>query len=607
MTGIAGIISPRPAEECQHLVSEMVTEMEYEAFYVSGTCFVPKNGVYAAWVAHENSFAARQSAYTNPNDVTLLFSGEAFQPHQPPEAITHLDSPCIDAKADLLLNLYHQFGDSFVARINGIFSGLLVDRKKKRVLLFNDRYGIERIYFYQKDHTCFFASEVKSLLRIIPEVRAFDDEGVAEFCAFGCTLGRKTVFRNIQILPGGSSWIFEARNQCRKQRYFLPETWESQPPLTEKAFEDEFIATFSRVLPRYFSSDTPIGISLTGGLDTRLIMAGIPQGIPRPVCYTFGGSEGETADTKLASRIAKTCGFEHHILRIGSDFLPNFGQYLDRTVFISDGCAGAMTAHEIYLNSKSRELSRVRLTGNFGSEILRRMSTFKPLNLAQPLFERDFYQIVKAFSDGFSCNNQNPVTFAAFQEIPWNIFGVPAVAKSQLTLRTPYLDNEIVGLAYRLPLSFQKPPGYILSFFQENNPELGRIPTDRGFVSVNRSPLNIIRRFFSAATFKLDHYNNEGLPGELAQLDPVFRCVPLHKLIVSHKYLHYRKWFQDELSAYITDVLTDPSIKQLPYWNPKFLSTIIEHHRTRKRNFTRELHTLLTLEAVERLLIRRMF
>jgi asparagine synthase (glutamine-hydrolysing) len=204
MTGIAGIISRRSSDECQQLVNAMIESMKYERYYTSGTCFVPETGVYGGWVAHEGSFAVRQSVRGCRNDVTLLFSGEWVTPLPSMGQLVSMEQQHNDRDVDQLLHLYDEEGDRFVGQINGLFSGLLIDRKRKHALLFNDRYGIERIYYYEKDGTTIFASEAKALLRVCSELRKFDDEGVVQFLTFGCTTGERTLFHNVRYLPGGS-------------------------------------------------------------------------------------------------------------------------------------------------------------------------------------------------------------------------------------------------------------------------------------------------------------------------------------------------------------------------------------------------------------------
>ena len=113
-----------------------------------------------------------------------------------------------DAPTDPIAS-YEREGDGFVRRLNGLFAGVIVDPVRERVLLFNDRYGSERIYFYERPGMVFFASEAKALLSVLPEARALDDAGVADFLAYGSARGGRTLFRGIQLLPGGTIWRFD--------------------------------------------------------------------------------------------------------------------------------------------------------------------------------------------------------------------------------------------------------------------------------------------------------------------------------------------------------------------------------------------------------------
>ena len=78
MPRIAAIISARPVDDCRRLLKSMVESMEHERFYTSGTYSVPEMGIYAGWVAHQNSFAAGQVFFNERKDIALLFSGECF-------------------------------------------------------------------------------------------------------------------------------------------------------------------------------------------------------------------------------------------------------------------------------------------------------------------------------------------------------------------------------------------------------------------------------------------------------------------------------------------------------------------------------------------------
>ena len=531
-----------------------------------------------------------------------MFAGECFPSI---DCGTEKNNPTTTALAEAdLLNRYYTHGPSFIADLNGLFSGFLIDTRRRRALLFNDRYGSERLYLAEKAGTTYFASEAKALLRILPELRALDDEGVAQFLRYGSTLNGRTLFRGICALPGGTLLSIERGIARRQRRYFVPEAWEAQQPLDEAEFESQFREAFLRALPAYFTSDVPIGISITGGLDTRMILACMPALARAPIAYTFGGQTHKTLDARIGARVAQAKGLDHHLLRIGADFVTNFGRYVDRTVLITDGCAGALGAHEIYLTALARKISPIRLTGNYGSEVLRGMSTLKPMHLASKLFAQSFRPMLDAMADGSATAPVHPVTHAAFRGVPWHLFGTLAAGRSQLVFRTPYLDNEIVRLAYRAPprLHLSVLPALRLIHWQD--PALASIPTDQGLVWDKRGPLAIAHRLFCRTTFKLDYLHKEGLPDWLGPFDPLLDALARTNLLGLHKFLPYRSWFRRELSDYARAVLTDPQTARQPYWNARVLPALIDDHVRGRHNRVRELNAVLTVEAVERLLVR---
>jgi asparagine synthase (glutamine-hydrolysing) len=587
MPGIAGIVSLRPSAECERLARTMIAALEHEPFYQSGTCFVPELGIYAGWVAHEGSHAACQSALTPGAPVSAVMSGE-----------------CLADDGEVgVASLYQSQGDDAIRGLNGLFSGLLVDRRQQRALLFNDRFGLERIYGHEAKDALYFASEAKALLRVVPELRAFDERGVEQLLAFGCTRDWKTLYRGVSLLEGGSLWVL-TRGAVHRGRYFDPSEWEAQPGLDAAGFETAFQETFSAILPRYFGRRRRVGISLTGGLDTRMIMACLPHLPATPVCYTFSGRTDRTLDERIAGRVATTCGLEHRTLRIGDDFLTGYAGQVDRTVYATDGCSGATGAHEVYFNAQARQLAPVRVTGNYGSEVLRSMSTFKPLGLSASLLDPDVAHRVGVVAGTPLASGTHPVTFSAFREIPWSLFGNLAAGRSQVTFRTPYLDNDLVALAFRAPAEVRRSADPALRLIGTCDARLGRIPTDRGLVSGDSGVAHRLRRLFAEVTFKLDYLHKEALPSWLSAADPLIASLGKTGILGLHKYLPFRQWFRQELAGHVRQVLTDPHTARLPYWNRATLGSIAADHISGRRNHVREINAVLTLEAIDRLLLR---
>jgi asparagine synthase (glutamine-hydrolysing) len=602
MPGIVGIIGQIPPHESRRVVDSMLNSMKHETFYDSGTYAAPEMEIYAGWIAPRDSLATAQVFFNNQKDIALIFSGECFVDGEAQANLKRRECRVEPDKGDWLVHLYEQENGRFFEQLNGLFSGLLVDNRKGKAFLFNDRYGIGRIYYHQADGKFYFASEAKALLRILPELRAFDEQGVAQFLAFGCTLDSRTLFRGIQLLPSASVWSFEG-GRCYKRKYFSPQKWEAQSLLSVEAYQSEFQETFRRVLPRYTKAETKIGISLTGGVDTRMIMASLPSTSGSYTCYTFAGENGLTLDARLAAKIAASLGLEHQVFGIGPDFLRHFDTHLDRTVYITDGCAGAISSHEIYFNAQAREVSPVRLTGNFGSEVLRSVSTFKTLGLCQGLLSQTCAKGVDREAQGATRWTAHPVTFAAFHEIPSALFGLLAAGQSQVTFRTPYLDNELVALAYRAPVAVRQSALPALHLIEQANAQLARIPTDRGNLLGDHGLARLLRRALGEASFKLDYYNSEGLPRGLLLLDSALRGLSSNLRVLGlHKYLTYRHWFRRELAPLLIDRVSSCRVREAPWWARNAPEKIAQAHISGRGNYQQELNVILSLEAIDRLL-----
>src|SRR5207247_119949 len=90
---------------------------------------------------------------------------------------------------------------TFPAGLNGRFHGVLIDRGRGMTMLFNDRYGMHRVYVHEGSEAFYFAAEAKAILAVRPELRRVDARGLGEFVACGCVLENRTLFDRIHLLP----------------------------------------------------------------------------------------------------------------------------------------------------------------------------------------------------------------------------------------------------------------------------------------------------------------------------------------------------------------------------------------------------------------------
>lgn len=594
MPGIAGIISAAPAERCRRLVTRMIGAMRIPPPepHATGILSSHRTCTHVGWVAPENSFAASQSGHDQSAGVQLAFAGECLS----------LDGIAFHGPKLSVSAKYRARGSDLVPALNGLFSGMLIDQRSEEAFLFNDRYGVNRVYLYEGSDELYFASEAKALLRVVPALRALDDESVSEFLDFGSVGADRTLFRGVRLLPAGSLWVFR-RGRCqRRERYFDPAVLPAGDVLPMAAFTESFTDTFRKIIPRYVQPSGAVAVSVTGGLDTRMILSCLPPDA-RPPCYTYAGPLGETLDTVIGQQVAEACGLEHRLLRLETDFFDSFSDYVDRAVFVSDGTGGATAAHELYLSERASGVAPVRLTGNYGSEVFRGVSTYKRIGLDSSLLTSEFARL----SDHrmATADRLDGTRSAAFREVPAHLVGLRAIAGSQLVLRTPFLDNDLVDLALRASADCLATSSPALRLVRACKPELAAIPTDRGVRWPERGPASLVRRAWSEAMFKLDYLDTEGtnpaLRGPVRALVRATGRLGLHK---PHRFLAYPRWFQGKLADYVRDVTGSGRVRDMPYWNQTGLATIVQEHCRGVRNRTAEINAVLTLAAIDRTLLQ---
>src|SRR5487761_15599 len=203
MPGIVGLITRKAREEAERELLRMVAALHHEDFYVTGTWVDEPLGVYAGWVERKGSFAGGMPLRNERRDVVLAFSGEEFPEPGTARRLKDRGHEMDAAGPSYLVHLYEE-DPSFPAGLNGRFHGLLTDRSRGTATLFNDRYGLHRLYYHKSRDAFYFAAEAKAILAVCPETRSIDPRAAGEFVACGCTLEGRSLFEGIQVLPSAS-------------------------------------------------------------------------------------------------------------------------------------------------------------------------------------------------------------------------------------------------------------------------------------------------------------------------------------------------------------------------------------------------------------------
>jgi asparagine synthase (glutamine-hydrolysing) len=604
MPGIVGLITKQTRCDAEPQLLGMLKTICHEAFYSTGTVVDESLGVYIGWTALKGSFSDGMPLCNERDDVRLIFSGEEYSDLRSRGTFQSCARSISSAESGYLLHLYEE-DPNFVQKLNGIFHGLIVDSARGVVTIFNDRYGMHRLYYHESNDGFYFATEAKAILAVRPDLRVSDPRGLGEFVACGCVLEDRTIFKGIHVLPAASAWTFRNGSPDCKNTYFDPRQWENQEKLTEESYYQELRSVLSSTLPRYFAGRQQMGIAMTGGLDTRVILACHPPTPWSLPSYTFGSKFRDSYDVRIGRKIASVCQQSHQIIVVGREFLAGFPHYASRSIYLSEGTLDVYRAADLYVSEKAREIAPAKIVGTYGSEIIRHAVMFKPSDPLQGLFCPDFLPYVGAAGNTYAAlRQQHPVTFAAFRQSPWYHHGILALEQSQLTVRSPFLDNDFVRTVYREPTGNASNGDVRLRLIRDGNPALARIRSDRGVGGNGGGLSSVFARASQELTFKAEYAYDYGMPQAVARVDHLLSGLHLERLFLGrHKLLHFRVWYRDILASYVQEILLDPRTLSRPYLERKAVEAIVVGHLKGNQNYTTQIHRLLSIELLHRLFL----
>jgi len=369
--------------------------------------------------------------------------------------------------AETIVHLYEDLGEELLPRLQGMFAFALWDAKQKRLLLARDRLGIKPLYYAELGGELFFGSEAKSILAHPEFPRRLNRSGVESLLTYLYLPGTDTLMEGIQRLPPGH-WLSWQKGETRIEPY-----WAVRLDCTRSITEDEAVAQFRQhfeeAVRSHLVSDVPVGVFLSGGLDSAGVVAQMARLGERPKSFTVGFA-GVQDERPIARRLAERFRTEHHEIEIDP---AQFVNDLPRIIWHLEEPTPISFMPLYYLSEFARRQVKVALVGEGADELFggyRRLVPFvTPLGYLPAETQRRIYLRGLHSLRGNGAGTADPLLTSLRQEATSPLsalldfeqrFELPDYQLhrvDRMTMawgveaRVPYLDHRLVEFVNSLP------------------------------------------------------------------------------------------------------------------------------------------------------------
>lgn len=407
-----------------------------------------EDNLISASRVHLNKIGEKSSP-TKKNGIFIWIEGEAYNLPELSNDFKYNNNA--DFSSALLVAYENNQLDDFLNKLDGYFCAVIYDQNKKQIKLISDRYGMRMLYWYYSEGQFSWASEVKGILALDNIDKIIDPTSFNCFMDLGYLLGEHTWFEKIKLIKPATILSFDLLKQEIHQHHYW--TWAEIKPSSLNFDEavDELGKRFIKAVERRFNPNEKIGISLSGGLDSRAIFAAVHHLYPEYTGYAYTFGIPNCDDITIAKRVAKLTNWnykEYHF-----DNTNWFKPRLEK-IWNTDGMQDMMHMHGgEFLNDIANNID-VNLNG-YGGGLLTGEWINKDLlnsritnNDLLKIFNK--YAVIKSSEESFYCiDHIEPYIYMNRNRRCTNMGTVNSLIA--IEQRKPILDNHVVELLMSLP------------------------------------------------------------------------------------------------------------------------------------------------------------
>ena len=608
MCGICGMLNTNGKPADLTLLKDMMGLMRHRGPDDEGIYKYKNMGMGIRRLSVIDLSTGHQPISNEDESIWVMQNGEIYN-YQEVRYETESKGHVYKTKSDteVIVHLYEEYGEEFVDKLNGMFSIALWDERQEKLILVRDRFGIKPLFYFFDGHKLLFSSEIKAILSDPTINREINPTALNQYLTYKFVPAPLTMLKDItKLLP--AHMLIYAQGKIKIRPY-----WNLKYDKLERRSKDYYLNHLHNVLResvrRHLISDVPIGIFLSGGIDSSIIVSIVNELVDGPVetfSITFGGERCD--ESRYARMVAERFKTRHHEFAVKPDaiqILPKLIWHMDEP--LGDSCL----LPTYYLSKFSREYVTVALSGDGGDELFAgyqryRREKFISLYGRIPRWIREgvlgpaskLLQVkskVELFNEASTLSlgkryklwteiipedvryglvKNNEFSDIGLSDIILNYFeecDVPENLNKMLyvDLKT-YLPDDLLLKVDRMSMAHS---------LEVRVPFLDREVVE--FASM--LPINLKLRNFSNTKYLLREYLKKYLPTDIYKREKQGFNLPIDS------------WFRGELKAFACQVLLDPGVGNRAIFDSQGLKFLLDEHGKGK-NYGEAIWALIVFE-----------
>jgi len=368
MCGIAGVVSAaRESNISEAMVRHMCDQIVHRGPDDEGIYVADGAGLGMRRLSIIDLSGGHQPVFNEDRQAWIVFNGEIYNFLElRPELEKR--GHCFSTKTDteVILHLYEEMGADCVSKLRGMFGLAIYDKTRRKLTLARDRLGKKPLHYALHNGNLYFASEIKSILAVAPELAEVNPQALLQYLYYGYVPEPITAFTRIYKLPSGHLLEFQ-NGEIRVRRYWdLPAYGTHSPKSEEECLEELEHRLFEATKMRLIS-DVPLGAFLSGGTDSSTVVALMARASSGPVkTFSIGFTKDDFDETAYARMVAEKFGTEHHELILE----PNVVETIEHlTSSLEEPFGDSSMLPTYYVSQMARQHVTVALSGDGGDEV----------------------------------------------------------------------------------------------------------------------------------------------------------------------------------------------------------------------------------------------